>query len=383
MTFRTYLLRMMTRKNVALVALMLMAALNCMAQQTTFKGKVHGVDGLFDKMTVYALTGKGAAPVDTIALGKDGSYQMALDCEKPGLYMVSLDNERRKSFWLMTMPKERVQMDLEYNKKSEYVMVKTAKGSKDMEAYRQFSKEIGEKQLLLRALLEEYEKPGLSEKDKQRVQDSMAALERRQDENVERILRENKGVLMSAFLATYFQGSEAAHIGVITEVRDALMGKYPNEPLVQNLDGIVKRNIGPGMMAPEIAMTDPNGKTRKLSDLRGKVVLIDFWASWCAPCRAEMPNVVRMYQKYHDAGLEIYSVSMDNKKEAWTKAIGDMRMTWENHVSDLKGWTSTGGASYGVTSIPATFLVDKDGKIIAKNLRGDDLGRKLQEIFGF
>jgi thiol-disulfide isomerase/thioredoxin len=135
-------------------------------------------------------------------------------------------------------------------------------------------------------------------------------------------------------------------------------------------------------MAPDIAMSDPDGKTRRLSDLRGKVVMIDFWASWCSPCRMENPNVVRLYKKYHDKGFEIYSVSLDRNREQWLRAIEKDGLEWSNHVSDLNGWTSSGGATYGITSVPSTVLIDRQGRIIARNLRGEQLANKLKEIFG-
>ena len=129
-------------------------------------------------------------------------------------------------------------------------------------------------------------------------------------------------------------------------------------------------------------MKDPDGKIRKLSDLRGKIVMIDFWASWCRPCRMENPNVVRLYHRYHDKGFEIYSVSLDKQRDQWLLAIDQDNLVWPNHVSDLNGWTSSGGAAYGITSVPSTVLVDRQGRIIARNLRGQELENKLREIFG-
>ncbi len=136
-----------------------------------------------------------------------------------------------------------------------------------------------------------------------------------------------------------------------------------------------------GQKAPELAFQNPQGKIMKLSDLKGKVVLIDFWASWCRPCRMENPNVVAMYNKYHDKGFEIYSVSLDKDKASWENAIKTDGLIWPNHVSDLLYWNSEGARIYGVRSIPATVLVDKDGKIIALNLRGAALEQALEKIF--
>ncbi len=142
----------------------------------------------------------------------------------------------------------------------------------------------------------------------------------------------------------------------------------------------VERKTAIGASAPEIVLTDPDGKIRKLSSLKGKVVLIDFWASWCGPCRKENPNVVAMYGKYHDKGFEIYSVSLDKDRSSWLAAIAKDNLIWPDHVSDLKYWKSEGAAAYGVTSIPFTVLVDKKGKIVAKKLRGDELENKVKEL---
>ena len=134
-----------------------------------------------------------------------------------------------------------------------------------------------------------------------------------------------------------------------------------------------------GSVAPDIALNDTTGKAVALSSLRGNYVLVDFWASWCGPCRAENPNVVRMYNKFKDKGFTIYSVSLDRTKGEWERAIRNDNLPW-THVSDLKFWQSTAAQQYGVQAIPATFLLDKDGKIIAKNLRGDALEAKLDEV---
>lgn len=134
--------------------------------------------------------------------------------------------------------------------------------------------------------------------------------------------------------------------------------------------------------APEIVQADTTGKMRKLSDLKGKYVLLDFWASWCGPCRRENPNVVRLYNKYKPKGFEIFSVSLDQTRDRWIKAIQDDGLIWENHVSDLKYWSNEAARTYSVQSIPTTVLLDKSGTIIARNLRGESLEAKLKELMG-
>ena len=139
---------------------------------------------------------------------------------------------------------------------------------------------------------------------------------------------------------------------------------------------------GQGDMAPDIVMNDPNGQERKLSDLRGKVVLLDFWASWCGPCRRENPSVVRAYEKYKDRGFEVFSVSLDSDASRWKKAIEQDQLTWPNHVSDLAGWRNAASREYGISSIPHTMLIDRDGSILATHLRGPAVESALRGIFG-
>jgi peroxiredoxin len=134
-----------------------------------------------------------------------------------------------------------------------------------------------------------------------------------------------------------------------------------------------------GYTATNFSQTTPEGKLVSLTDFRGKYVLIDFWASWCRPCRMENPNVVAAYNRYKDKGFTILGVSMDSNKEPWLNAIQQDNLTW-THVSDLKGWGNEVGKIYGVTGIPQNYLIDKDGKIVAKDLRGAALDEKLAEI---
>jgi thiol-disulfide isomerase/thioredoxin len=136
-----------------------------------------------------------------------------------------------------------------------------------------------------------------------------------------------------------------------------------------------------GVMAPELAMSTPEGTPIKLSDFRGKYVLIDFWAAWCKPCRAENPHVLKMYNQYKDKNFEIFGVSLDRTKEAWVDAIAADGLPWK-HGSELQFWNSSFVPLYGLEGIPMTVLVDPDGIIVAKGLRSAQLEAKLKELFG-
>lgn len=178
------------------------------------------------------------------------------------------------------------------------------------------------------------------------------------------------------------------YMDVYKALDKGLQQKYPNNKDVQSFHGMVQQTqmmvaraeaTKVGNEAPELLLPMPNDKELALSSLRGKVVLIDFWASWCGPCRKEMPNVKRVYDKYKSRGFEIYGVSLDKDRDKWLEAIEKDGLKWPQ-VSDLKWWQSEGAQTYAVQSIPYTVLISKEGKIIATGLRGAELENKLAEI---
>lgn len=181
------------------------------------------------------------------------------------------------------------------------------------------------------------------------------------------------------------QGLKSSSSPLYPEYAAKYIAKYKDSSNgeIAQMDYELKRSgtSTPGFEAPDLVGMTPDSQSYSLSKMRGKLVLIDFWASWCGPCRRENPNVVANYNKYKDKGFDILGVSLDKEPNAWKKAIKDDGLPW-HHISDLKGWQSSHAALYSVTSIPQTVLVDKDGKILARNIRGEQLGQKLKEILG-
>jgi thiol-disulfide isomerase/thioredoxin len=163
---------------------------------------------------------------------------------------------------------------------------------------------------------------------------------------------------------------------------EGLIKKYPASSYIKSFHASVEsqRKLAIGTPAPELTMNTPDGKPLSLSSLQGKVVLVDFWASWCGPCRAENPNVVKAYNKYKSKGFDVFSVSLDADKDKWIAAIAKDGLVWKNHVCDFKHWQSPVVQLYNFNGIPYNVLIDKKGNIIAKNLRGEDLEKKLAEV---
>ena len=212
-------------------------------------------------------------------------------------------------------------------------------------------------------------------------------------EDVRMHLKESCNPLIKAVVAQQFVGRQAANfLPELKEANQELATFMPDSKYALDFDNwvssaetqIAKQQAGEkikvGQPAPEISLPGPDGKVRSLSSLKGQVVLLDFWASWCRPCRMANPHVVEVYSKYKDKGFTVFSVSLDKDtgKEAWIAAIAQDKLVWDNHVSDLKFWNSVPAAVYGVQGIPKTFLIDREGNIAAINPR-DNLEEMVKQ----
>ena len=221
------------------------------------------------------------------------------------------------------------------------------------------------------------------EKQSQKLIEQITPIEEQLNKEIRQIINENKDNLIpAAYITNIVYDCDAAELKALL----ASSRPYASHPMLaqarQALADIERANAIIGKPFTDLEMNDTEGKAHKLSEYCGKghYVLIDFWASWCGPCRMEMPNVKENYEKYHAKGFDVVGLSFDNKADAWKKVINEMGLNWI-HLSDLKGWRSIAAQTYGIQGIPASLLVNPKGIIVARDLRGEALGKKLAEIF--
>lgn len=216
---------------------------------------------------------------------------------------------------------------------------------------------------------------------KMKIADSISTeLDKEMKKNLVTFAKSNSGSVVSPFLV--MRNSWQFELSELEEMMANFDTSLSASTYIQTLNKRIEvlKTVAIGQLAPDFTMLDSLGHPVSLSSLKGNILLVDFWASWCGPCRAENPNVVKAYQTYHKKGFDILGVSFDKDRKKWINATKDDKLCW-THVSDLKGWGNAAGKLYAINSIPANVLLDKDQRIIGRNLRGNELMKKLQEIF--
>lgn len=264
----------------------------------------------------------------------------------------------------------------------------TVKGSATNNAFGEIQQKTNASNAKMNALVKEYMaiRQSTADKDKTRrgeIEKEVFGLEQTNFDALMAYCKNHKNDVTPAYFMRSIAGDlEYDELKALLDPTAAYYNHPMTEYAKKTLASLELRR--PGKMFIDFEMNDVNGKSHKLSEWAGKgnYVLVDFWASWCGPCRAEMPNVVETYKKYHSKGFEVVGVSFDSQLNAWKGAIEKLGLTWP-HISDLKGWKCIASELYGVKAIPSNILLDGTGKIVASDLRGDALKSKMKEIYGF
>lgn len=349
----------------------------------TVQGKIK--NGSAGEKVYLQLSANPPVTIDSTTLAADGSFRIKAT-EKDGGNFYLLNVADRQKVVLLVEGGEQLNVLADgYDKDSKGVPGKAQiTGSKNMEYY---GKLLDLNQSMVERVNQWNESyaQASEKKDTKKMQAIQEAFRQAEQEHLTKIkamIPEMGTSLVALFAANNLLNPER-DFAEMEAVAKRIEQENVNSKMAQAYLGYIKRvrGVAVGDEAPDFTLDTPEGGTVSLSSLRGKYVLIDFWASWCGPCRMENPNVVKMYNKYKDKGFSIYGVSLDNSKDAWIAAIKKDGLTWV-HGSELKKWNSEVAQTYGVNAIPATYLIGKDGKVIAKNLRGASLESKLEELIG-
>ena len=345
-----------------------------------------------DQATLYleAFSQKGTIEVAKTTIQGGGKFLMKGNIPGFGIYQLRLGESPDKIIPFTIAPKEHITLATSFQDFLGKPNAAGASWTKTLNAYMPIMLKFASDQREMQAAssdLSDGEIAAVFQSIKKPLDDFSIAEMKKNPSNSFNII-----LSTSATPAMGFDNWDPENISVLHEVSLALNKRFQNNPIVQTLENQVfqinnaynefknSTGVASSILAPEIALPSPSGKIIKLSSLRGSIVLLDFWASWCRPCRGENPNVVRLYKKYKNKGFTVYSVSLDEDPAAWKQAIAMDGLAWPNHVSDLKGWETPLVKTYQFDGIPHTVLIGKDGKIIATGLRGEALEQKLEEL---
>ena len=347
--------------------------------EVTVKGTIVGLPKEIKQVQLLELSQEPNI-IDTAKVDENGSFSFKTSkIKSTNIYKVQIDE--KSGVAIVLSPGENVVFSVDTKNPRNKMMIK---GSKESELVFGIQNNImGYKSQIdsLEIIYKKFENTAMIDSVKKELLKTYGVIEQKKEDALMEFVKTHKTDLATILFIQELNLDE--NFSLLSEIDKALNSKYSDVFLVSELHLKIERTsrLAIGALAPDIILGDTVGNLISLSSFRGKYVLIDFWASWCSPCRGENPNVVKQYAKYKSKGFEVFSVSLDRSRAAWVNAIKSDKLTW-TQVSDLKFWQSPTAKEYNVEGIPYTVLLDKEGKIIAKGLRGEELNKKLVEIFG-
>ena len=344
------------------------------------------------------LRSNNLVPVDSVKISDNGTFSFKKEIKQTSFYL--LKSKENNFLTMLLEPGEKITMKVHSDSLNYPISLKGSRGTELMAEYNKTLRVTIKKLTELNSIYNQNkDKPELPRVIE--TLDSLAQIYLGEINTYTKKYIDDNLTSLVSLVAVYQQVAPSVYVlnptkdmKYFLKVDSSMFSRYPTyEPVIalhdqvkvlsSKMDGATNAapESSPGAVAPEISLPTPKGDTIKLSSTRGSVVLLDFWAAWCAPCRKESPNLVNAYNMYHKKGFQIYQVSLDKTKEAWIKGIEDDHLEKWIHVSDVQYWNSVVVPLYKIESIPRNFLLDAEGHIIASNLRGEQLQIKLAEIF--
>lgn len=360
---------------------------NGLEENLSISGQINGAGGL--QLFLEAPSDRGVISVAQTEIAEDGTFNLPANIPGLGIYNLRISDLEGSTIWLPLQPQDQIILDCRL---SQFNFNPGIKGVQWAETYAALMKETKRFESLQNEL---QQNPG--KLDQEQINNAYSNAKKNYENFCVKAIHQDLSSPLNIMLSmnllptTGFEDWNTEHLQTLQKLSNAFAKKFPGQPASQNMMAqfvqiedaffAYTQMTNGSMAAPDIELSDPNGKVRSLNSLKGKYVLIDFWASWCGPCKMEMPNVVELYQRYKSKGFTIFSVSLDEDQAKWKEAIQSWGMTWPDHVSDLQGWKSNLPQLYQFDGIPYTVLINPEGKIIGTNLRGQKLKDKLASIF--
>ena len=382
-------------RKIVLPVLLISLLMSCKDKDSktfSISGVLHNAPSTVVYIEESNLTSGQRTLKDSSTIAADGKFSLSINAPKDAVYNLRLQNDAPQ-FVTIINDASRINLDVDFNKRNEFYSVNGSKASKSIQEYLAKITGIQKDRFAIYFQIDSIQK---SSGDPQLIQDLSQRDQQMSNEAktyTRQIVEQSDNSSLSLFVLSTYQGmardpnfringfTDEEVVGLLS----GLVNKFPERTDIaavrNSMEGSVPKTLWVGKQAPEISLPDTEGRTVTLSSFRGKYVLVDFWASWCGPCRRENPNVVDAYNRFRDKNFTILGVSLDRpgQKDAWLKAIVDDKLNW-THISDLKFWQSEVVPVYQVNGIPFNVLVDPQGKIVAENLRGEALGQKLEQV---